>query len=64
MCLTTVYSDTNGFVKEIMRDVVRIEAEDTMFRISDMFGKEQCIEGKLKYVDFWKDHSAVIAQVK
>ena len=62
MCIATVYTDVKGIVTEVMRDVVSIEAENNQFRITSMFGEEKYVEGILKRVDFWKDHSAVIEQ--
>ena len=64
MCIATVYTDVKGMVTEVMRDVVSIEAENNQFRITSMFGEEKYVEGTLKRVDFWKEHSAVIEQTK
>jgi len=62
MCIATVYADTNGELKELMRDVVRIEAERNRFRLINLFGEEKYLEGKLKHIDFWEEHSVVLEQ--
>jgi predicted RNA-binding protein len=62
MCVTTVYVDTGGELKETMRDVVQIEAENSQLRLIDLFGKEQSVRGRLKHIDFWREHSVVIEQ--
>jgi predicted RNA-binding protein len=62
MCMATVYVDSDDERKEAMRDVIRIEAEGRGFRLVSLLGKEKHIEGKLKSVDFWQEHSVVIEQ--
>jgi predicted RNA-binding protein len=62
MCIATVYVDTDGELKEAMRDVIRIEAENSRFRLTNLVGKEKFVDGKLKHIDFWKDHTVVIEQ--
>ena len=60
MCIATVYIDTDGELKEVMRDVIRIEAENSRFRLINLIGEEKSVDGKLKHIDFWQDHSVVI----
>ncbi len=62
MCIATVYVDNNGELKEAMRDVVRIEAENGRFQLVNLLGEEKYLEGKLKRIDFWEGHSVVIEQ--
>lgn len=62
MCIATVYIDADGKLKEVMRDVVRIEAEDNRFRITNLLGEENLLRGRLKHIDFWEEHSVVIEQ--
>jgi predicted RNA-binding protein len=62
VCIATVYSDGDDERKEGMQDVIRIEAEDSAFRLVGLLGEEKHIEGRLKSVDFWQEHSAVIEQ--
>jgi predicted RNA-binding protein len=62
MCIATVYVDADGELKEAMRDVVWIEAEDNRFRLISLLGEEKCLEGRLRHIDFWKEHSVVIEQ--
>ncbi|MBN2463623.1 MAG: CooT family nickel-binding protein [Dehalococcoidia bacterium] len=62
MCIATVYVDTNGDLKEAMRDVVYIEVENGRFQLVNLLGEEKYLEGKLKRIDFWEEHSVVIEQ--
>ena len=62
MCIATVYIDTDGELKEAMNDVIRIEAENSRFRVINLIGKEICIEGKIKHIDFWEEHAVDIEQ--
>lgn len=62
MCIAVVYIDSGGERKEAMRDVVWIEAEDGGFRLVSLLGGEKYIEGNLKSIDFWEEHSVVIEQ--
>ena len=62
MCIATVYLDTGDELKEAMRDVVWIEAEDNRFRLINLLGEEKDLVGKLKRIDFWEEHSVVIEQ--
>jgi predicted RNA-binding protein len=62
MCIATVYLDTNGEQKEVMRDVIRIEAENGRFQLVNLLGEEKYLEGKLKRIDFWEEHAVVIEQ--
>jgi predicted RNA-binding protein len=62
MCIATVYVDTNGELKEAMRDVIHIEAENGRFQLVNLLGEEKYLEGRLKRIDFWEEHSVVIEQ--
>jgi predicted RNA-binding protein len=62
MCIATVYLDTNGEQKEVMRDVIRIEAGNGRFQLVNLLGEEKYLEGKLKRIDFWEEHAVVIEQ--
>ena len=62
MCIATVYLAAGDDKKEIMRDVVWVEAANDHFRIVNMFGEEKQLQGKLKSIDFWQEHSVVIQQ--
>ena len=64
MCIATVYIDTDGELKEAVRDVIRIEAENNGFQVVNLLGEEKYLEGKLKRIDFWEEHSVVIEQVQ
>jgi len=62
MCIATVYLDTGGELEEAMQDVIYIEAENSRFRLVNLIGEEKYLEGKLKRIDFWEEHSVVIEQ--
>ncbi len=62
MCTAIVYSSSSGQKKEVMRDVIYIEAENTGFRLTNLLGKEECLRGKIKSIDFWEDHAVIIEQ--
>lgn len=64
MCIATVYLDTGDELEEAMQDVVYIEAENSRFRLVNLIGEEKYLEGKLKRIDFWEEHSVVIEQGK
>jgi predicted RNA-binding protein len=63
MCIATVYIDINGELKEVMRDVIHIEAENSRFQLVNLLGEEKHVEGKLKRINFWEEHSVVIEQI-
>jgi predicted RNA-binding protein len=60
MCMAIVYSSSGDEKKESMRDVIHIEAENTGFRLTSLLGEERYIQGRIKSIDFWQDHSVVI----
>jgi len=64
MCIATVYLDTGGELAEAMQDVIYIEAENSRFHLVNLIGEEKYLEGKLKRIDFWEEHSVVIEQGK
>jgi len=64
MCIATVYLDTDGELEEAMQDVIYIEAENSRFHLVNLIGEEKYLEGKLKRIDFWEEHSVVIEQGK
>ena len=62
MCIAIVYVSSGGERKEAMRDVIRIEAKDSGFQLVGLLGEEKYLEGRLKSVDFWQEHSVLIEQ--
>jgi len=62
MCMAIVYSSSGSERKEAMHDVIHIEAENAGFRLTNLLGEERCLQGKIKSIDFWQDHSVVIEQ--
>jgi predicted RNA-binding protein len=62
MCIATVYIDNKGELEEAMRDVVYIEAENNRYHLVSLMGEKKSLDGKLKSIDFWQEHSVVIEQ--
>jgi len=60
MCIATIYFDDGRHREEVMRDVVQIEAERDGFLLVTLFGEEKFIKGKLKSIDFLKEHSVIL----
>jgi predicted RNA-binding protein len=60
MCIATIYFDDGRHRDEVMRDVVKLEAERDGFLLVTLFGEEKFIKGKLKSIDFLKEHSVII----
>lgn len=64
MCIATVYVEAGNRRKEVMRDVVQVEAERNGFLLLSLLGETKFLEGKLKSIDFLEDHSVVIEQIR
>jgi predicted RNA-binding protein len=62
MCLSSVYIDSGGGQKQIMRDVARMEAEAQGFLLIDLFGERIFVQGKIKRIDFIDEHAVVLEQ--
>jgi len=62
MCIATVYIDSGGQREEAMREVARLEAEGSGFRLISLLGEEKYLEGRLKSIDFLEGHSVLIEQ--
>ncbi|KPK93008.1 MAG: hypothetical protein AMJ94_03880 [Deltaproteobacteria bacterium SM23_61] len=60
MCLAVVYVDRGDGKKEAMQDVIRMEAENSGYRLVSLLGEEKFVEGQLKVVDFFKEHFVLI----
>ena len=60
MCLAVVYVDRGDGKKEAMQDVIRMEAENSGYRLGSLLGEEKFVEGRLKVVDFFKEHFVLI----
>jgi predicted RNA-binding protein len=60
MCLAVVYVDRGDGKKEAMQDVIRMEAENSGYRLVSLLGEEKFVEGRLKVVDFFKEHFVLI----
>ena len=60
MCLSTVYINSGGQKKEVMRDVAQIEAKKNGYVLIGLFGEKEFIKGKVKSVDFLDGHSVIL----
>ncbi len=60
MCIAIVYSSCGDEKTEAMRDVIYIDAENTGFRLTNLLGEDRYVQGRIKSIDFWQDHSVVI----
>jgi len=59
MCIATVYVETGAQREEVMRDVILVQAEISGFLLVTLLGEEKFLEGRLKSIDFLKEHSVV-----
>ena len=64
MCIATVYVEAGNQRKEVMRDVVQVEAKRDGFLLFSLLGEQKYLKGKLKSIDFLTDHSVVIEEIK
>lgn len=62
MCLSSVYIDSQGEQKPIMRDVARMEAAAEGFLFIDLFGERTFVRGRIKRIDFIDEHAVVLEQ--
>jgi len=51
MCLSTIYTVAGNEQTEVMKDVARIEGEDSGIWAIDLFGGRTFIKGTIKSVD-------------
>ena len=59
MCIATVYVETGAQREEVMRDVILVQAENSGFLLITLLGEEKFLEGRLKSIDFLREHSVV-----
>jgi len=64
MCIATIYFDDGRQRDEVMRDVVQLEAEKDGFLLVSLLGEEKFIKGRLKSIDFLREHSVIIQKEK
>lgn len=64
MCVAIVYVEAGNQRKEVMRDVVQMEAASRGFLFFGLMGEQKYLEGKLKSIDFIKDHSVIIEEAE
>lgn len=64
MCIATIYLDDGKQRKEVMHDVVQLEAEKDGFLLLTLLGEEKFIKGRLKSIDFLREHSVIIQREK
>lgn len=60
MCVATVYIESDGGMRELMAEVVRIDVEGDGLRLVNLLGEEKYVRGELKSIDFWEEHSVVV----
>lgn len=63
VCAAIAYVDAGGKLVEAMQDVIYIEAENGCLQLINLAGEEKRLSGRLKHIDFWKEHSVVIEEV-
>jgi len=64
MCLSTVHMSSGNEQKEIMKDIVRIEAEGQGFWFITLFGERRFIEGRMQTVDLMDGHIVIVGKEK
>lgn len=62
MCLSTVYIESGGQRKEVMKDVACMEAEKDGFVMIDLFGVRKFVHGKIKSLDLVEEHTVVLEE--
>jgi predicted RNA-binding protein len=60
MCLSTVYQTVEGQRIEVMRDVSRLQAEGDGYRLTDLFGRCNQVQGHIAYIDLVDEHIVVL----
>jgi len=64
MCIANIYLDDGKQRQEVMRDVVQLEAKKDGFLLVTLLGEEKLIKGRLKSIDFLREHSVIIEKEK
>jgi predicted RNA-binding protein len=64
MCIATIYLDDGTHQEELMKDVVQVEAEKDGFLLVGLLGEEKFVKGRLKSIDFLREHSVIIQKKK
>lgn len=62
MCLSTVFMESEGRRREIMRDVACMEAEKDGFVIIDLFGARKFVRGRIKALDLVEEHTVLLEE--
>jgi predicted RNA-binding protein len=60
VCIATVYVEADGGLEKLMDEVIRIDVENGKLRLTDLLGKEKYVQGKLRSIDFWEEHSVIV----
>jgi predicted RNA-binding protein len=55
-----VYVEADGGLEKLMDEVIRIDVENGKLRLTDLLGKEKYVQGKLRSIDFWEEHSVIV----
>ena len=63
MCLSNVfYIDSDGELKEVMREVVQMEAHNSGFLLTGLLGEQKFVQGDVRTIDFIDKHSVVLGE--
>jgi predicted RNA-binding protein len=62
MCLSTVYMDSNGETKEVVKEVASLEAKDDGYLFVNLFGEETFVKGRLFQVDFVEENAIIMKE--
>ena len=63
MCMSTLYMDVDGKLTRVLEQVARLEARDDGYVVSDLFGEETFVQGRLVRLDFVDDNAIVLEQL-
>lgn len=62
MCLSTIYSVSDGKKEELMSDVAQIKIENGGLFLINMFGEQKYVHGRITSVDFVDEHSVLLEE--
>lgn len=60
MCLSTVYVQTKGQRKEVMKDVAKIVTRNGGYLLIGLLGDQKSIDGRINQIDFVDAHSVIL----
>jgi len=62
MCLGTVYIDSEGQRKEVMKDVACMEAENDGYVVIDLFDVRKFVRGKIKSLNLVDENTVLLEE--